>query len=193
MPTVRCSTRCCLYQVGIVQSVLGCIQWYGSKLYCFFCLCRIYLQYRHSFVRDRRTAEWQRELVRTHELRTALIDATGSVCEQRFSLVCRRPISIYSLPSDAHSTPLIYMRVSASIQSFVGAETETGKIMSVGVIVASHDTVENLTLCLRQLDIALNQEFKPTYVCVLSMCHCISSLSILFSAFSFIKTWFQCT
>lgn len=48
------------------------------------------------------------------------------------------------------------------IQSCVGIETETGKIMSVGVIVTSHDSADNLTLCLRQLDIALNHDFKPT-------------------------------
>ena len=78
--------------------------------------------------------------MRHHELRSAFIDSTGGVCEQRFGL------------------------------TFIAAQTETGKGMPVGAIVHSHDPISVLTKGLQQLNIALNRDFKPTYATVQPSC-----------------------
>ncbi len=75
--------------------------------------------------------------MRHHELRSAFIDSTGGLCEQRFGL------------------------------TFIAAQTETGKGMPVGAMVHSHDPIPVLSKGLQQLNIALNRDFKPTYASLL--------------------------
>ncbi len=49
-------------------------------------------------------------------------------------------------------------------QTFVASETATGKCTPVGAIIASHDLIENLVKCLKQLDLAMDHNFEPLYV-----------------------------